>query len=177
LPDDHDPIEEHTMSDPSAAGSSGSAPGAGAVLVGVDASDGSRDALDHALDEAHWRNAPLVAVTAFEPPDLWVTSRGLVPSATQLQHAAREQAETMIDTVVEARKARGVPVPAVHLLVREGPAAVVLETLSAEAALLVVGHRGRGALASRMIGSTGLSVVLHAACTVTVVRRSGPSSS
>lgn len=164
------------MSDLSAE-SSGSTAGAGAVLVGVDASDGSGDALDLAFDEAHWRDTPLVAVTAFEPPDLWVSSGGLVPSATQLQHAAREQAETMIDTVVEARKARGAPVPPVQLLVREGPAAVVLETLSTGAVLLVVGHRGRGALASRMIGSTGLSVVLRAACTVTVVRRSGASAS
>ena len=64
----------------------------------------------------------------------------------------------------------GAPVPEVHLLVRSGPAAVVLQTLSEEAALVVVGHRGLGAIASRMIGSVGLSVLLHAACTVTVVR-------
>ena len=34
-----------------------------------------------------------------------------------------------------------------------GPAAVVLERLSAHASMLVVGHRGRGAIASRLIGS------------------------
>ncbi len=140
------------------------------MLVGIDGSEGSRDALDHAFDEAHWRDVPLVAVTAFDRPDLWITAEGLVPSATALQHAAREQAEATIDAVVAARKDVGAPVPQVHLLVRSGPAAVVLETLSADAALLVVGHRGRGAVASRMIGSTGLSVLLHAACTVTVVR-------
>ena len=51
----------------------------------------------------------------------------------------------------------------------------LLGTLSAEAVVLVVGHRGRGAVASRVIGSVGLSVVLHAACTVTVVHDGHPS--
>ncbi len=164
------------MSQQTAADASGSSAGIGSVLVGIDGSDGSRDALDHAFDEAHWRAEPLVAVTAFEPPDLWVTSEGLVPPASALQRAAREQAEATIDAVVAARKTSGSPVCDVHLLVRAGPAAVVLETLSAGAALLVVGHRGRGAVASRMIGSTGLSVVLHAACTVTVVRRAAAAT-
>ena len=101
---------------------------------------------------------------------------GLVPPASALQRSARERAEATIDAVVAARKTLGSPVCEVHLLVRAGPAAVVLETLSAGAALLVVGHRGRGAVASRMIGSTGLSVVLHAACTVTLVRRAAATT-
>lgn len=151
---------------------SGSHAAAGSVLVGLDGSDGSRAALEYAFDEAHWRALPLVAVIAFEPPDLWGIPIGEVPSAVQLQHAARERAESTIDAVVSARVELGAPVPEVHLLVRSGPAAVVLQTLSEDAALVVVGHRGRGAIASRMIGSVGLSVLLHAACTVTVVRTS-----
>jgi nucleotide-binding universal stress UspA family protein len=152
----------------------GAAAGAGSVLVGIDGSDGSRAALDHAFDEAHWRGLPLVAVTAFEPPDLWVTAEGLVPPFAQLEHAARQLAQNVIDAVVSARVTLGAPVPEVHLLVRSGPASAVLETLSTHAKLLVVGHRGRGALTSRLLGSVGLSTVLHAACTVTVVRTPEP---
>ena len=37
------------------------------------------------------------------------------------------------------------------------------------AELLVVGHRGRSATASRMFGSVGLHCVLRAYCPVTVV--------
>ncbi len=162
-------MSEHPTRD-----ATGSAAGAGSVLVGIDGSDGSRAALDHAFDEAHWRGLPLVAVTAFEPPDLWITTAGLVPTAQELQQSARAQAQSVIDAVVSARVTLGAPVPEVHLIVRSGPASVVLETLSTHAALLVVGHRGRGALASRLIGSVGLSTVLHAACTVTVVREPGP---
>jgi nucleotide-binding universal stress UspA family protein len=46
----------------------------------------------------------------------------------------------------------------------------VLVRESEHADVLVVGHRGRGAAASRLIGSVGLSAVVHAACTVIVVR-------
>jgi nucleotide-binding universal stress UspA family protein len=58
----------------------------------------------------------------------------------------------------------------VELVAASGPAAVVLERLSAGATMLVVGHRGRGAVASRLIGSVGLSTVVHARCSVLIVR-------
>ena len=45
------------------------------------------------------------------------------------------------------------------------------------AELLVIGHRGRGSVASVLLGSVGLYCVLHAQCPVTVVRpRSQPVS-
>ncbi len=39
-----------------------------AVVVGVDGSASSRAALRQAAQEARWRNVPLVAVAAYEPP-------------------------------------------------------------------------------------------------------------
>ena len=55
--------------------------------------------------------------------------------------------------------------------VRSGPAATVLTRLSQSAHALIVGHRGRGGIAGRLIGSVGLSCVVHAETTVVVVRR------
>ena len=46
----------------------------------------------------------------------------------------------------------------------------MLVEASEGADLLVLGHRGRGAVRSALLGSVGLHCVLHATCPVTVVR-------
>ena len=51
-----------------------------------------------------------------------------------------------------------------------GHAASELVEQSREADALVLGHRGRGGIASTFLGSVGLSCVLHAHCPVTIVR-------
>ena len=51
-----------------------------------------------------------------------------------------------------------------------GPPGPVLVDASEGADLHVLGHRGRGALSSALLGSVGLHCVLHATCPVTVVR-------
>jgi nucleotide-binding universal stress UspA family protein len=51
-----------------------------------------------------------------------------------------------------------------------GHAASELVEQSREADALVLGHRGRGAIASTFLGSVGLNCVLHAHCPVTIVR-------
>jgi nucleotide-binding universal stress UspA family protein len=65
--------------------------------------------------------------------------------------------------------------PAVADVVTEPVAAIgspveVLLEAARDADLLVVGHRGRGAWRSALLGSVGLDVVLHAPCPVTVVQ-------
>jgi nucleotide-binding universal stress UspA family protein len=51
-----------------------------------------------------------------------------------------------------------------------GAAGPVLVEASEGADMLVLGHRGLGAVRSAMLGSVGLHCVLHATCPVTVVR-------
>ncbi|NMO89470.1 universal stress protein [Actinomycetospora sp. TBRC 11914] len=145
-------------------------PTPGGVVVGIDGSDGSRAAVEAACDEAARRGLPLAAVVAWTAPEVWVTPYPLVPSAQDMQAAAVGLATRQIGEVLAARAARGASTPTVELVAASGPAPVVLERLSADAALLVVGHRGRGAVASRLIGSVGLSTVVHAHCSVLVVR-------
>ena len=148
-------------------------PTGGGVVIGIDGSEGSRAALEYACDEAALRGLPVTAVVAWTSPGASVTPYPLVPSAHDLHKAALELATEEIRTVLAGRAARGASAPDVELAAVSGPAGVVLERLSAHASMLVVGHRGRGGVASRLIGSVGLSTVVHAKCTVVVVRPPG----
>ena len=58
----------------------------------------------------------------------------------------------------------------VHHVVRIGDPRVVLPEVSAIAALVVVGSRGRGPLRSLLLGSTAVALVRHARCPVVVHR-------
>jgi nucleotide-binding universal stress UspA family protein len=71
------------------------------VVVGVDGSSRSRAALRLAAQEAHWRQVPLVAVSAYEPP--LGTPTGGFPVATlhtEEEHRATTES-TLRDTVHE----------------------------------------------------------------------------
>jgi nucleotide-binding universal stress UspA family protein len=142
----------------------------GSIVVGVDGSDGSRGALEFAVDEALLRNLSVRAVLVYEPPDLWVIPAGVRVDMHELRQAATQKVLAMVESVADARRRRGEAVPVVRAEVHPGPASPVLERLSREAKLLVVGHRGRGEVATRLIGSVGLNCVVHARCTVVVVR-------
>lgn len=140
------------------------------VLVGIDDSEGSALALDYALDEAVRRGGTVRAVMAFEPPYVWISAEGIVPPTSDLQRDARNEATRIVENAVQARRDKGLGVPATDVEVYSGPPSAVLQRLSREADVLVVGHRGRGGVASHLIGSVGLNLVVHAACTVIVVR-------
>ena len=60
--------------------------------------------------------------------------------------------------------------PEVRIVAVAGSTWPVLVEQSRTAQLLVVGHRGRGELASTLLGSVGLYCVLHAHSSVLVVR-------
>ncbi|WP_028927833.1 universal stress protein [Pseudonocardia acaciae] len=140
----------------------------GTVVVGVDGSEGSLAALRVAVDEARRRSALLRVVTAYEVPTYWALPAGPPTGVTREEIAqdALRAAQAEVDQLLAGDPAA----PKVDVLVAAGPAAKVLVEAAAQADLLVVGHRGRGGFASVLLGSVGLACVLHAPCTVTVVR-------
>jgi nucleotide-binding universal stress UspA family protein len=146
--------------------------GAGLVVVGVDGSPGSCAALDFALRDAARRGARLRVVAAVAPPEFWATPYGPVPvpPSPALLDEIVASARGWVD---EAAARLGMSVPAdvaVEVLAASGPPAHALLDAARDADHLVVGHRGRGAVASALLGSVGLRCVLHAHCPVTVVR-------
>ncbi|WP_156994432.1 universal stress protein [Pseudonocardia acaciae] len=142
------------------------------IVVGVDDSEVATAALEHAIDEAARRRARVSAVSVFDPAEHWLAPRGgTTPTIAQTTRMIEDRLRDLVKEIVAARPAlAGVPVQALALLGR--PARVLVEQ-AAGADLLVVGHRGRGALTSALLGSVSLHCVLHAPCTVTVVR-TGP---
>lgn len=143
----------------------------GIVVVGVDGSKASAEAVRFAAAEARWRGATLRAVTAWRMP---VGSYGpiVVPAslATDLEPAAKEVLTRQIDEVLGEH-----PDVPVELLVAEGTPARVLLDAAQGADLLVVGSRGHGGFTGLLLGSTSSQVMHHAACPTVVVPAPRPS--
>jgi nucleotide-binding universal stress UspA family protein len=141
------------------------------VVVGVDGSPGSRAAVEHALEDAARRGARLRAVAAAQLPEYWATAYGMVapPPISEILAGARGAAQEVVDGVLAARPDLAARVE-VSVESRAGAPGRVLLDAADDADLLVIGHRGRGAVSSAVLGSVGLHCVLHASCPVTVVR-------
>ena len=149
----------------------------GSIVVGVDGSEASRDALRWAAEEARLRSAPLVALHAwsFVPPQP-IGDPGMlaVPAgdlAGQLS-AESDAAQIALDEAVE--DALGT-VSGVELerKLTEGDAGEALVAESKGAELVVVGSHGRSGFKAALLGSVSRHVVDHAACPVVVVKSPG----
>jgi nucleotide-binding universal stress UspA family protein len=145
-----------------------------AIVVGVDGSDASSEALRWAAAEARLRSAPLIVVYAwsFVPvqpigdPGMLAVPAGDLPG--QLE-AERDAAQGTLDAaVVEALAgASGIDVEG-KLVESDAGDALVAESESAE--LVVVGSHGRSGLRAALLGSVRSHVISHAACPVVVVK-------
>jgi nucleotide-binding universal stress UspA family protein len=142
----------------------------GTIVVGVDGSDGSRTALEFALEEAVRRGAAVQVVSALPEAGYWATSYGMSPELLkELSADVEKTARDMVDAVVRERGDALADVT-VEVLGLGGTPAQVLLSQSRDADLLVVGHRGRGGFRSALLGSVSLQCVMHASVPVTVVR-------
>ena len=155
-------------------------PAAGAdapVVVGVDGSPPARAALRTALTAAADRSTGLVVLSSYASDLYWLGEAGVVvPLVDDVRGATQRLTEELVAEVrAEVAAAAGVPVT---VEVTPEPPAAGLVARSADAALVVVGNRGRGAVRSALLGSVALHTVTHARCPVVVVhpRAAGPAS-
>src|SRR4051794_8873546 len=143
------------------------------IVVGVDGSAGARVALIWALAEAGRREVDLEVVTAF-PVDFYWTDPYLLDTRRidAILADTENRARAMLDEVRSAPDTAAQPgvggVEASVVVCAGAPAAHLVER-SADAALLVVGSRGRGAVHSTVAGSGALHCAAHARCPVAVV--------
>jgi nucleotide-binding universal stress UspA family protein len=137
------------------------------IIVGVDGSESSKDALRWALHYSDLTGTPVTAVTTWQYPTDYGFA-GVAPDSEVWRpdlDAARSLETTLTDVLGDER-----PV-ALGTLTAEGNAARVLVDLSAGAALLVVGSRGHGGFANLLLGSVSSACVHHAQCPVLVMHR------
>ncbi|MEV6953790.1 universal stress protein [Streptomyces sp. NPDC051183] len=136
------------------------------IVVGVDGSNHSRQALRWAVDQARAIGGRVHAVMSWE----WNTNPfGVSPTVQDELVGAEEAArQKLADTVAESiGNSPGVPV---FRRVEQGAPAQVLVDASKEAELTVVGTRGYGGIKGALLGSVSQQVVQYAASTVVVVR-------
>lgn len=152
----------------------------GRVVVGVDGSPGSRVALEAAVRAADARGDVLRVVTASIPEDefgAWGNGAWAAvppPDPERIRAAAQEMTERMVKDVLEELTGQLRSDPSIEVEVKAGHPARVLLDAAREADQLYVGHRGRGAVRSFLLGSVGLHCVTSAPCPVTVVPQPTP---
>jgi nucleotide-binding universal stress UspA family protein len=128
------------------------------VVVGTDGSPEAASAVDFAADRAAAASATLEVVTS--------------TGGHQVKDVEERQLRSMAERIAtaaahEARNTR--PQLAVTTRVEDCPAEVTLVEASTDAALVVVGTRGRGAFEGMLLGSVSHAVIHGARCAVAVV--------
>lgn len=138
----------------------------GRIVVGVDGSPSSEDALRWAVRQARLTDRPVDAVLAWDFPMAY----GIAPGSYEEDfHAdAVEVLDKSVQNVVGADDAGRVS----RLVLRGNPARVLLDA-SDGAELLVVGCRGHGGFSGMLLGSVSQHVVTHAGCPVVVLHEHG----
>jgi nucleotide-binding universal stress UspA family protein len=143
------------------------------IVVGVDGSADSKDALRWAARQAEVTGTALDVVTAWHMP----VDFGTVWQMPATYGKTRDLSETGLATDAHATLSAAIeevlgPKPRVEVTPKlvAGHAAQVLIDASRKAALLVVGGSGHGGFAGMLLGSVSQHCVHHAACPVVVVR-------
>lgn len=140
----------------------------GFIVVGVDGSASSLNALKWAAFQGAALECDLVATTAWRDAAAYAGAMGsgfvALPTDWNPEHAAAAALAGHIDAVFAAE-----PPPGLRTAVREGGAAEVLLAESRDARLLVLGSRGHGGFAGLLLGSVSSACAEHASCPVLVV--------
>ncbi|MFE9172484.1 universal stress protein [Streptomyces kebangsaanensis] len=137
------------------------------VVVGVDGSPSSLEAVEAAAREAALRGTGLRLVHAFGWPSPHVPP-GMHPWSPNTAGLR----ELVDGTLAEAEQRARDAAPGVEITreVTVGEPLMVLEIESRTASLVVVGSRGLGGFGSLLLGSTAVHLAAHGHCPVLVVR-------
>lgn len=144
----------------------------GVVLVGVDGSPASLNAADWATAWAVRHGAAVHLVCTYAVPSF--AAAGLDGGYAMVDDTALSQGAQAVLEEAQARVAAGGV--AVTAAPASGDAAAVLVEQSERAMLAVVGTRGRGGFAERLLGTVSSALPAHAHCPTVVVPYRAPDA-
>ncbi|MFD4251427.1 universal stress protein [Amycolatopsis thermoflava] len=139
----------------------------GPVVVGVDASPTSDEAIAAAFDAASRRGAALVAVHAWD--DSYLGALFEDTRWTLDRPAIEERERELLAERLAGWQEKYPDVAVERIVVRGAPADRLLDQ-AVHAQLIVVGSRGRGWFAGMVLGSTSQSLITFALCPLLIVR-------
>jgi nucleotide-binding universal stress UspA family protein len=134
------------------------------IVVGVDGSPTSRQALRWAVGQAALTGATVEAVHALEIP----VTDGWAPMFDLVEHLSKAAEHMLAGAVAETARAH--PTVVVRARVIEGHPATVLLSAAEGADLLVLGSRGHGGFVGALLGSVSQHCAHHATCPVVIIR-------
>ena len=136
------------------------------ILVGVDGSHASYKATWWAANYAKHMGLSLQIVCAYSLPSYAAVSFDATYTAMGDDNAAHSDAQEILSKAKAIADEQGVE--ATTLIVTGDPASVFVE-LSRNYNLIVIGNRGKGGLAERLLGTTSSSLPAYAYCPIVVV--------
>jgi nucleotide-binding universal stress UspA family protein len=142
-------------------------PSRNVVVVGVDGSDQSRQALRWGRFMADKIGCTLQVVNAWQlfPADGWAGEGwAALPDDFDPVDVAQQILATTVDSAMGGNRPEGLVLTA-----DEGPPAKVLLEVARDARMLVVGSRGHGGFAGLLLGSVSSACAEHAICPVLVI--------
>lgn len=137
------------------------------VVAGADGSGASRRALVWAAQEAVRRGTRLVAVHGWGVPSA-PTGPLADPTSFNMSEAFAGAAQELVDTEVAHARDQVPEVDAVGVTDGAGASGALMDA-AADAALVVVGTRGRGGFSGLLLGSISQQMAHHSPCPVVVV--------
>lgn len=136
------------------------------IIVGVDGSAPSIQALQQAAELAISLNCPLEAITTWEYSVLY--DPYYASWAPDAEWSPQSEAERVLDTALEDAFQGEPPLP-IRTKVMRGRAAHVLTEMSKNARMLVLGNRGHGGFAGLLLGSVSAACAAHAESPVLII--------
>jgi nucleotide-binding universal stress UspA family protein len=141
------------------------------ILVGVDGSDPSIEALNYAANLAKNNESELILVSVIPEIPILAGSRNLIERMPELQSELESERKKILEEH-EKRLMKDYPSIKITSVIKRGSASKAIVDLSREenVDLIVMGNRGTGGITTWMLGSISRDVVESCTAPVLIVK-------